>query len=185
MYKEISENDMSKLPAIFLSYNPNSEFEETLAIRLHTIGAVHGFQMLLPDRYSNIIGVNPETKSRILLSDYFILFSTSTLSTTVKAEIEIAYRHLNNKKKVLVIYDKHKGKNLVNAENCTEIYIDSKNESIQAILEKIITEIKQSESKYRNIIVSKDNTPDVLAGILLAGLGLLLLGTLLGGKNKR
>ena len=72
---------MNTLPTIFISYNSNSEFEETLAIRLHTIGAVHGFNMYLPDRFNNKQGISLETQSRINLSDYYILFSTTNQLT--------------------------------------------------------------------------------------------------------
>lgn len=68
------------LPTVFISYNPNSDIDQTLAVRLHTIGAVHGFNMLLPDRVGFTKSVSNETKSRILSADYFILFSTEVLS---------------------------------------------------------------------------------------------------------
>ena len=65
------------LPSVFISYNPNSDIEQTLAVRLHTIGAVHGFTMLLPERFGFSKLPTNETKSRILSADYFILFSSS------------------------------------------------------------------------------------------------------------
>ena len=126
---------MSKLPTIFLSYNSGSDLEETLAVRLHTIGAVHGFRMLLPDRYDNYELVSAETRNRIVMSDYFILFSTSVLGAQVQEEIAIAFQHLNDKSKIIVVYDRHKGKNINGADNCTEIYIDSRAESTQTGLE--------------------------------------------------
>ena len=56
-------------PVIFISYNPRNHDEETLAIRLHTIGAVNGFNMLLPDRYHSTTVIDDETKRRSL--DYW------------------------------------------------------------------------------------------------------------------
>ena len=174
---------MSKLPTIFLSYNSGSDLEETLAVRLHTIGAVHGFRMLLPDRYDNYELVSPETRNRIVMSDYFILFSTKVLGLQVQEEIAIAFQHLNDKSKIIVVYDRHKGKNIKGADNCTEIYIDSRAESTQQILERILAELRSKETK--KTIKKQQSTEDVVGGILLAGLGLLVLGALLdNGKGK-
>lgn len=174
---------MNKLPTIFLSYNTGSDLEETLAVRLHTIGAVHGFKMLLPDRYNYNEQVSSETRHRILLSNYFILFSTSALSTQVQEEIAIAFQHLNDKSKIIVVYDLRKGKNIKGADNCTEIYIDSRAESTQEILTRILDELKNKETKLS--LKVKSPKVDVLGGILLAGLGLLVLGSLLdSGKSK-
>lgn len=174
---------MTKLPTIFLSYNSGFDLEETLAVRLHTIGAVHGFKMLLPDRYDNNELVSAETQTRIKLADYFILFSTSVLGAQVQEEIAIAFRHLNDKSKIIVVYDRHKGKNIKGADNCTEIFIDSRSESTQQILERILAELKSKETQ-KNIKKLK-STEDVLGGILLAGLGLLVLGALLDtGKTR-
>ncbi|MBE2289859.1 MAG: hypothetical protein IAE95_09910 [Chitinophagaceae bacterium] len=174
---------MSKLPTIFLSYNSGSDLEETLAVRLHTIGAVHGFRMLLPDRYDNSELVSAETRNRIVMSDYFILFSTSVLGAQVQEEIAIAFQHLNDKSKIIVIFDRHKGKNIHGADNCTQIYIDSRAESTQQILERILAELKSKE--IRKPTKKQTSTEDIVGGILLAGLGLLVLGALLdNGKGK-
>lgn len=170
---------MMKLPSIFISYNPESSFEETLAIRLHTIGAIHGYQMLLPDRYNSTLSI--ETQARIRLSDYFILFSTQRLSKEVQEEIAFAFKYYKDKSKVIVIFDKYKGKNLTNVEQCTKIYIDSKNHSAQDILDQILTQLK-SNSKAVQKKSSNSSNNDALAGILLAGLGLFVLGSMLEDK---
>lgn len=174
---------MSKLPTIFLSYNSGSELEETLAVRLHTIGAVHGFKMLLPDRYDNHEMVSAETRSRIVMADYFILFSTSVLGPQVQQEIALASQHLKNKAKIIVVYDLHEGRNIKGADNCTEIFIDSRTESTQEILSRILAELKSKETKKS--IKKQSSSEDVLGGIILAGLGLLVLGVMLdNGKGK-
>ena len=96
---------MKKDITIFLSYNPNSEAESTLAARLHTIGVVHGLTMFLPtDR--DLAFISDETFERIKKSNYYIIFSNSLLTPEVKTEIEIAYRYIKDKKRILVIYDK-------------------------------------------------------------------------------
>jgi len=86
--------------------------EQTLAVRLFTIGAVHSFTMLLPDPSPYPRGVSTETRCRIFQADYFILFSTGILSKEVIQEIELAFSKLNDKSKILVVYDKRVGKNV-------------------------------------------------------------------------
>ncbi len=158
------------LPSVFLSYNPHSEFEQTLAIRLHTIGAVHGFNMLLPDRtgFSNI--VSSETKNRILLSDFFILFSTGEMSKTVQEEINIAFSKLHDRSKILAVYDLRLGKNIKGADNCTEVYIDSREDPL-----KIVTEITKRIQAVQSTKQGNNSFLSSLGGILLIGLGLFAL----------
>jgi len=55
----------NKLPSVFITYNPKSEFERTLAFRLHTLGAVHGYKMYLPDRTIGGKKVSNESRIRI------------------------------------------------------------------------------------------------------------------------
>lgn len=171
-----------KQPTVFVTYNPGNDFEQTLAVRLHTIGAVHGFNMLMPDRFSNHAVLNSETVFRIKSSDYFIVFSTSPLTPIVLNEVRTAFTHLKDKSKVLIIYNKVK--NLKHVENCTEVYIDAGKDSPQVILEKLIQEIKQSQKAVKKRTVTKNNdTATVLGGILLIGLGLLTLDSLFNGKK--
>lgn len=171
-----------KPTTIFISYNPRNEFEQTLAIRLHTIGAVHGFNMLLPDRHKGLIAMSSETVYRIRSADYFILFSTSVLTSLVQQEITTAFEHLKDKSKILIIYNK--AKNLKHNQNCTEVYIDASKDSPQIILEKVIHEIKQNQKKGSKKPNSEvDETTSVIGGILLIGLGLIALDSLFN-KNK-
>lgn len=171
-------------PTVFVTYNPGNEFEQTLAVRLHTIGAVHGFNMLLPDRFNNTGRINQETTYRIKTTDYFILFSTSVLTPIVQEEINTAFTHLKDKSKILIIYNKVK--NLKHNEHCTEVYIDARKDSPQDILNKIIKEIKINQKA----VVSKrtpapnQDTMTALGGILLVGLGLLALDSLLTTEKK-
>lgn len=171
-----------KQPTVFVTYNPGNDFEQTLAVRLHTIGAVHGFNMLMPDRFSNHAVLNSETAFRIKSSDYFIVFSTSPLTPIVLNEVRTAFIHLKDKSKILIIYNKVK--NLKHVENCTEVYIDAGKDSPHIILEKLIQEIKQSQKAVKKRTVTKNNdTATVLGGILLIGLGLLTLDSLFNGKK--
>lgn len=153
---------------IFVTYNPKNDFEQTLAVRLHTIGAVHGFEMLLPDRFNNNSVLNAETSYRIRQADYFILFSTSPLTPIVQQEVVAAFKHLKNKSKVIIIYDRVK--NITHQEICTEVYIDTKRQSSQQILDEVISEIKKN--------AKKEETANAIGGIILIGLGLLALNSL-------
>lgn len=165
------------LPTVFISYNPYAEVEQTLAIRLHTIGAVHGLNMLLPDRSFGSSVVSPETKSRIMLSDFFILFSTSIMSNVVRDEIDIAFKKLADRSKILVVYDRKKGKNLSAAINCTEVYIDTQDDPLK-IVTQITAAIKNVQSKpQQNSFLSS------LGGILMIGVGLFALNELLSDDD--
>ena len=155
---------------IFVTYNPRNEFEQTLAVRLQTLGAIHGFTMLLPDRFGGKPLVTQETEFRIKSSDYFILFSTSNLTPTVQQEIEIAYKSLGDKSKIIIVYDRVK--NLHHTLNCTEVYIDSTKSSAQEILDQTINSIRENQAKLK-----KRDAQNAIGAILLIGLGLLALNS--------
>ena len=168
---------------VFISYNPNNEFEQTLAVRLHTIGAVHGLTMFMPDRFNNSNKISAETEYRIKSSDYFILFSTSVLTPVVLQVVKVAFDHLKDKSKILIIYNKVK--NLKLHQNCTEVLIDAGKDKPQEILDKIIEEInnnKNNQLKRKND--SGTETLNILGGILLIGLGLLALDNIINPKKK-
>lgn len=142
--------------------------------------------MQMPDRFNNSKVISTETIYRIKSSEYFILFSTSILTPIVQQEVNIAFEHLQDKSKILIIYNKVK--NLQHsASNCTEVYIDAGRESAQEILEKIIHEVKLNTAKGKNkkaLAKEDNNEQNVLGGILLVGLGLLALGTILNPQKK-
>ena len=175
------------MKTIFITYNPKSEQEKTLAMRLHSIGAVNGFRMYLPDRYNSDSVLDDETKARISKSDYLVMFSTNPLSTIVRQEIEFAFRYLQDKSKILVIYDKHQGKNLTGkiTEYFTPFYFDKFENKQEELLRSIISTISHIE---KNEIIKKQkseiqrlerqrNDSNALAAFLGIGLGLLILGT--------
>lgn len=168
-----------KTPTIFISYNPNSDFEQTLAVRLHTTGAVNGFRMFLPDRYNSETVIDNETKSRIAQSDWLVVFSTENLSDIVRQEIQYAWQVLKDKSKILVIYNFKKGKNLKgNITNYfTDIYFDPENDDFDKIIsEKIVhrTLLKEKLEKENKELKQQRNALLALLGI---GVGLLLLGS--------
>jgi hypothetical protein len=175
-----------KAATIFVTYNPKNDFEQTLAIRLQTIAGVHGFNMSLPDRHHGDGKVSMETAFRIRNADYFILFSTSRLTSVVQEEVKMAFDHLKDKSRILIIYNKVK--NLKHSANCTEVFIDAKKDSPQEILEKVIGEVKRNQKTLKRPATQKkvaaDDTASALGGLLLVGLGLLALGSLVNTGKK-
>lgn len=136
-----------KHATIFITYNPNIANEQTLAVRLHTIGAVNGFQMLLPDRYNSETILGEETRNRIGMADYVILFATTNkLSNVVKEEIEYAYQCLKDKSKIIVIYGAKKSLSEDITKHFTEIFY-TKDETSDNVIERIFNTIfkKQQE----------------------------------------
>ncbi len=165
-----------KFPIVFLSYNPFVEPEETLAMRLHTLGGVNGFQMLLPDRFQGNHHITPETQRRINLADYFVLFSTKPQqSPVVLEEISYAWERWHDKRRILIIYDNTTGKNLSGADNCTEIFIDSRNESMSSIAAKV----QERLHELHTTPAGTQHKASPLERILLAGLGIWLLDRLI------
>jgi hypothetical protein len=164
------------MQTIFVTYNPGNDFEQTLAVRLQTLGAIHGFRMLMPDRFTNE-PVSRETLFRINSSEYFIFFSTSKLTGAVQKEIEAAYEHLHDKSKIVIVYDRVR--NINHNLNCTEIFIDSRKDPVQQILEHTIEKIQGNQLAGKN---RQDETVNVLGGLLLVGLGLLALNSLVSKK---
>jgi hypothetical protein len=159
------------LPSVFISYNPQSDVEMTLAVRLHTIGGVNGLQINLPDRLSfQRPDLTEETKHRIRNSQYFLVFSTGSLSTTVSQEIQYAFTTYNDPSKIIVIYDSRIGGNLQLAKKCTEIFINPADDLSTAV-NAITTSIKSLHSKSNDTSVG-------LGGLILAGLGLFALASL-------
>ncbi len=159
------------LPSVFISYNPLSDAEMTLAVRLHTIGGVNGLQINLPDRSGfQRQELTDETKHRIRTSDYFLVFSTSALSMTVSQEIQFAFTVYKDPTKIIVIHDSRVGSNLPLAKNCTEIFIDPGNDAS--------TNVNEITSRIKLLHAKNNETSIGLGGLILAGLGLFALASL-------
>ena len=111
------------------------------------------------------------------------MFSTSVLTPIVQQEINVAFEHLKDKSKILIIYNKVK--NLKHGSNCTEVYIDAGKYTPQQILDKVISQLKINEHKpIKKATLKQDDTASVLGGILLIGLGLLALDSLISTAKK-
>lgn len=151
---------------IFISYNQNVQAEQSLALRLQTLGALYDLSVSLPDRIGRL-SLKDTTKQRIDKANLFLVFATRNLTKPVVDEINYA---LTTKKKIIVVYDKDVKTNL-NLKGVHEIEYDGKRDSP----EKIISEI--------NKVISKSKEDDSVGAFVLVGLGLLLLAALTS-KNK-
>lgn len=159
------------LPNVFISYNPESDIEQTLAVRLFTIGGVSGFTMQLPDRGASGRVVTEETSYRIRMSDYFLMFSTSAISPVVRQEILIASQKFQDPSRIVVIYDRKVGKDKLLPTLCTEVQVDlDANPSV--MIEQIASGLAVPAKKKSGSFFTD------LGGLLLAGLGLFKLSQL-------
>ncbi len=164
---------MKKIPTIFVSYNSNVESEQTLAVRLHSIGAVNGFRMFLPDRYDSNFVLGNDTKNRIDESDYFVVFShTGKLTSIVEQEIQYAFEKFKKKSRILIIHDITKPSQLeVQSNSYTEIGLNPVKDTIESSIHKIIEQIKSTENQ--------NNTENGLLALLGIGLGLWILSAII------
>lgn len=161
-------------PTVFISYNPGVHFEETLAIRLQTIGAVNGFRTFLPDRYYSSSTLEQETKNRIRQSDYYVIFATKKLSGVVEEEIQFAFENIPSKQ-IIIIYNTQnfhleKGAH----EQYTEIGFDPRYDTIDQIIQEVVHSLQSQESKKKQNRAIENG----VTAFLGIGLGLLALGAL-------
>lgn len=172
---------------IFITYNPKVESEQVLAVRLHTIGAVNGFRMFLPDRNNSDKILDAESKRRIEESDFLIFFALSSkISSIVQQEIDHAFRHFNNKSKIIVIHDKRLRINGQKTVHFTKVGYDPLTETPNQIIERAINTVADSnkqeelkELKRENRRLLEDNsTKNAIIALLGIGLGLAILANL-------
>lgn len=169
---------------IFVSYNPTVESEQSLALRLQTLGSLYGLNVSLPDRIGSTV-LKATTRERILSANLFIVFSTRNLSKSVRDEITYA-RTIG--KKIIVIYDKDVGKNL-KLTGVVEVEYDHKEDSPEKLISRILSEIRTPKKVTKTTgrparKVQKDET-DPIGGFLLVGLGLLLLAAFMSDGGKK
>lgn len=187
--------------SLFITYNPKNTDEQTLAIRLHSIAVANGFTAYLPDRYDSITHISDATKNRILHSDYVIMFAlTHRLSNVVKEEIEFAFRKLQDKSKIIVIYSTEKTLEGEMTNSFTEIFCNPYQENSEQILQKIIDKVFQKEiekwnktlqeaekNKQKQEFIKRAEKERELAYGLLAllgiGIGLAILASLISDKK--
>lgn len=162
---------------IFISYNPNNDLEQTLAVRLHTIGAVSGFRMYLPDRYNSNFILDFETKNKINEAEYFIMFSTQKLSKIVLQEINYAFNQWKDKSKIIVIYDKRLGINLIGADTkqFTAISFDPFRGNQEDLVTNILNEIRSKENRKTRKVNDQNQALKALLGL---GISLYILSSI-------
>ena len=164
--------------SIFITYNPDSINEKNIAIDLFRKGRQNGYFIYLPERnYFNRL--TPQTKANIDSSNWFVIFSTSNLSQTVREEIEYALKSKKDNQ-VIVIYSNHNGKNIdFQGKNPIEMYIDDYDLNS---LEKFKVDLFERISPKKKI-----QNKEGLSGLeILLGVGaaILLLGALTSEKEK-
>lgn len=180
---------MRKSVSLFITYNPSNMAEQQLANRLHTIAAVNGFNAFLPDRYYSEYEVSDTTRQRIQLADYVILFSFGPLSEVVKEEIQLAYEKTLDASKILVVYDKRKGKNLTGpiTEKFTRIDYDPSSFDPASLQRQVFNAInykqqQEAQAKAKASKKEKEDTANAVGALLGIGLGLVVLGAIFGKK---
>jgi hypothetical protein len=162
---------------IFVSYNPKVQEEQSLALRLQTLGALYGLHISLPDRLGSH-ALKQATIDRIKKADLYIVFSTRKLERSVEDEIKAA---LNFKKKIIVIYDKHVGRNL-DLKGVEEIEHDRENESSDEFCKNVLEKVQKLQIDNRK--KKEDATATAVGAFVLVGLGLLLLGALISDDKE-
>lgn len=161
---------------IYITYNPNSIKEKTLANDLYNKGRKNGYFIYLPERTS-IGRLNYKTKANIDSSKWFVIFSTSHLSDTVTEEINYALQTKADNE-VIVIYSSHTGRNINFADRKPiEMFIDDYDlNSIENFKNDIFKKI------VNNLPKKKENI-GALEAVLGIGAAILLIGALVGGKK--
>ncbi len=162
---------------IYITYNPNSEKEKKIAFDLFNKGRQNGYFIYLPER--NLSDrLTFQTKSNIDSANWFVVFSTSSLSNTVIQEIEYAFQTKKDNH-IIIIYSSHFGKNInFSGRTPIEMYINDYD----------LNSIEKFKNDLFEKISPKKNTPKNggLSGLeILLGIGaaILLLGALTSDKK--
>lgn len=186
---------------IYITYNSSNktQVEESTALRLQTLSNLYGISVYLPFRASLKFESDLESKNRIKTSDYVVVLSMTSLSARLKEEINFS---IKEKKPIIVIYDKAKGKNIkfLNNDNIKEVTLDAYNseETLHNIAQYLLDElesksvaVKIPSKKATTQITKKTSTSSSKneqagLGIALLGIGLGLLSlALLSNDEKR
>ena len=155
---------------IFISYNHKVETEQSLALRLQTLGSLYGLSISLPDRIGSV-GLKDTTMQRIEKSSLFIVFSTRNLTKFVVNEINYA---ITLKKKIIIVYDKDVEKKS-NLQGVHEIEYNHRTDNPEKIISEILSIIHKSPSKSLKSTSASEKEENTMGAFILVGLGLLLL----------
>ena len=158
------------MDTVYITYNPRSEVEQTLAVRLHTIGAVNGFKMQLPDRMYSETVLDDETRHRIDSADWFVLFLTQRMSPIVEQEINHALSSDFPPFRIIVIYDREYPPQVVG--EIIKVSFDPSTQSADEVVQEILLKISKEIRAEKE---AENSQKDSLVTLLLIGIGLLLL----------
>jgi hypothetical protein len=172
--------------SIFITYNPTSDFEQTLAVRLYTIGQVNGFEMYLPDRFNGLhTSINQETRYRIAHSKWLVCFSTQKLSADVQREIDYAYQLKQDRSKILVIFDTSSHRwNQVEDSRFISFFFDPTTSAVDGVIAHVLGMIDNANVQERELgelqgkLRKTESERNAFAAFLGIGLGLLALNAL-------
>ncbi len=168
--------------SIFISYNHNSQPEESTALRLQTISNLYGLSVSLPYRLRNTSSITNETQTRIENSSFVVAFCVDGLTKLLKEELSYA---ISKKKPLIVIYDSAKGKkiNFKDNVNVKEVFVDftKTDDALHKIAEFLRTSLAASTTKKTT---KKTQNEDSGLGIALLGIGLGLLAAWALSKDK-
>lgn len=168
---------LGEMDTVYITYNPRSEVEQTLAVRLHTIGAVNGFKMLLPDRMYSETVLDDETTYRIDSADWFVLFLTQPISSIVQQEIDHAVASRLPAFRIIIIYYPDYPPQVVGDASGQIITVpfDPSAQSFDAVAQHVLLRISQG---IRGEMETQNSQKNGLIALLGIGLGLLALNAL-------
>ncbi len=156
---------------VFITYNTLNHQEKNLALRMHTIGAVNGFTMLLPDRFYQEISVSDATKHKIVQADWFVLFAMGEISNQVAEEINFALQQFSDTSRIIVVHSLALQDNFRNIEkNITLIPFNPYTNSVDTILREI-----KNRKTQEHLVQQRKNDDAALLAFFGIGLGLLAL----------
>lgn len=164
--------------SIYITYNPDSEKEENLAMDLFRKGRQNGYFIYLPER-KNSNNITKQTENNIDLADWFVVYATTPISETVRQEIEYAFRK-KDPNHIIVIYSRDFGKNITFREKQPlEFYVDEYDlNSIEKFKEDLFQKINSTPKKQEK------KGPGGLEVLLGIGVALLLLNAIMDNKEK-
>jgi hypothetical protein len=168
--------------SIFITYNNDSQPEESTALRLQTISNLYGLNVSLPYRLRNATGLSTETQIRIDESSFIVAFCLDGLTKLLKEELNYA---ISQNKPLIIIYDREKGKkiNFKDNVNVKEVFVDftKTDEALHNIADFLRTSLATTNTKKKT---KKTQNEDSGLGIALLGIGLGLLAAWALSKDK-
>lgn len=164
--------------SIYITYNPNSVKEKNLAMDLFQKGRQNGYFIYLPERNS-LNKITNQTRTNIDTANWFVVYSTTSLSETVREEIQYAL-NTKNQNQIIVIYSSHFGKNIeFGDKKPIELFVNDYDlNSIEKFKDDLFRKINPKKK------TQDKKGPSGLEILLGVGAALLLLNALTDDKEK-